>query len=76
LNHDAAHYDAKCVACHQAANPAGEKSSGAGKNPPVCPVGKKDCASCHMPKIEPLGLHFKLTDHTIRIVRPNDLVPK
>jgi hypothetical protein len=72
LNHTATHYDAKCVACHQ----AGEKSAITGKALPTCPVGKKDCASCHMPKVEPAGLHFKLTDHHIRIDRPNDAVPR
>jgi hypothetical protein len=71
LKHDATFYDTKCAACHK----TGEKSA-TGKNLPICPVGKKDCASCHMLKIEPPGLHFKLTDHHIRIVRPNEPIPR
>jgi hypothetical protein len=72
MKHTASSYDAKCMACHQ----TGEKSAATGKALPTCPVGKKDCASCHMPKIELTWLHFKLTDHHIRIDRPNDPVPK
>jgi hypothetical protein len=52
----AAHYDAKCVACH----------SGRQK---TCRVAKRDCTNCHMPKIELPGQHHQFTDHQIRIVR-------
>jgi hypothetical protein len=52
----AAHYDAKCVACH----------SGPQK---TCRVAKRDCTSCHMPKIDLPGQHHQFTDHQIRIVR-------
>jgi hypothetical protein len=77
LKHDAAYYDAKCLACHQsdakavkpAARPDDESLA------PVCRVGTKDCTSCHMPKVEPPGAHFKFTDHNIRIVRPNEAYP-
>lgn len=55
-------YDSKCQACHGGAK-AGAKS---------CPVSKNDCVSCHMPKTELPGAHFKFTDHRIRIVKPNE----
>jgi hypothetical protein len=77
LRHEAAYYDAKCLSCHQ----AGEKSKDAAakpdteKKPLVCRVETKNCASCHMPKLEPPGAHFKFTDHHIRIVRPNEAYP-
>jgi cytochrome c554/c'-like protein len=67
LNEAAAYYDAKCLSCHQ--------SRGAGGNAPGCRVGAKDCSSCHMPKIEPPGAHFKFTDHYIRIIKSNEPYP-
>lgn len=55
----AAFFDARCGACHTA-----------------CRAGNKgDCMSCHMPKIEPPGLHARFTDHRIRIVRPGEKYP-
>lgn len=69
--HDAAFYDAKCLACHQAKNISPAKDRIA----PPCPTGKAQCAACHMPKIEPPGLHFKFTDHQIRVVKPNGPYP-
>lgn len=69
LKRDVDHYDAKCMACHQSGQP---KAEGTG---PVCRVGKKDCASCHMPKMDLPGAHFKFTDHRIRIVRPGEPYP-
>jgi Zn finger protein HypA/HybF involved in hydrogenase expression len=60
-----ADYDAKCQACH-----------GGGKvEAKACPVSKNNCVSCHMPKIELPGAHFKFTDHRIRIVKPNERYP-
>ncbi|HLY15785.1 MAG TPA: multiheme c-type cytochrome [Bryobacteraceae bacterium] len=52
----AANYDAKCLACH---GPGGKS----------CPVAKKDCTNCHMPKTDLPGAHRQFTDHQIRIVR-------
>lgn len=40
-----------------------------------CPVAKERCVSCHMPKVELPGAHYKFTDHRIRIVRPGDPYP-
>ncbi len=58
-------YDAKCQACH-----------GGGKvEAKACPVSKNNCVSCHMPKIELPGAHFKFSDHRIRIVKPNEPYP-
>jgi hypothetical protein len=58
-------YDAKCLACHGGGKP--------GAKP--CPVSKDKCATCHMPKLELPGAHFKFSDHRIRIVKPNESYP-
>jgi hypothetical protein len=60
-----ADYDAKCKACH-----AGGKASAKS-----CPVAKKECVTCHMPKVELPGGHYKFSDHRIRIVRPGEAYP-
>ena len=77
LKQDAAHYDAKCLACH-----ASKQSPLASKPRPGtqaliagCRVGTKDCTSCHMPRIGPPAAHFKFTDHYIRIVKPREAYP-
>ncbi len=73
LKHDVAHYDAKCMACH---GPAIATQAAGGKSmAPGCKVATKDCASCHMPKIDLPGSHFKFTDHRIRIVKAGELYP-
>jgi hypothetical protein len=62
---DTAFYDPKCLSCHRTA--ATKRSpKHAGK---ACPVAKGSCVTCHMPKYELPGGHFKFTDHDIRIVR-------
>ncbi len=58
-------YDAKCQACHAGGKPAARH----------CPVAKENCVSCHMPKLEMPGSHYKFTDHNIRIVRANAPYP-
>ena len=58
-------YDAKCQACHQGGK-AGAKT---------CTVSKNRCATCHMPKIDLPGAHYKFSDHRIRIVKPNEPYP-
>jgi len=58
-------YDAKCLACHGGGKPGAKK----------CPVSKQDCVTCHMPKLELPGAHFKFSDHRIRIVKPNEPFP-
>jgi hypothetical protein len=53
-------YDAKCQACHSKGGKAAAK---------VCAVAKNNCVSCHMPKVELPGAHYKFTDHDIRVVK-------
>jgi len=78
-------YDAKCATCHA---PRGvEQATGqkniatAGKRPVLsstgksCPVASERCVSCHMPKVELPGAHFKFTDHRIRIARQGEAYP-
>ena len=77
---DAAYYDSKCNACHtsQASlkSPALAKSEAEdGRTAKPCPVSQKNCSTCHMPKVELPGSHFKFTDHRIRIARPGEPVP-
>jgi len=62
---NSANYDSKCMACH------GGRKVGARS----CPVAKKDCTTCHMPKLELPGAHFKFSDHRIRVVKPNQPYP-
>jgi hypothetical protein len=60
-------FDPKCLACH-----AGGRAKPGAK---ACPVSKTNCVSCHMPKLELPGAHYKFTDHRIRIVKPNEPYP-
>lgn len=77
LKRDAAHYDAKCLACHASKDSSAGNKSGQGTQTliPGCRVSTKDCTSCHMPKIGPPAAHFKFTDHYIRIARPREAYP-
>ena len=59
LTTETAHYDAKCLACHNGGKPKAQP----------CKVSKKDCTNCHMPKVEVPGSHHKFADHTIHIVK-------
>jgi hypothetical protein len=68
LVHDAASYDHVCLRCH---SPSSSNSSEKVR-PIACSVGKVDCVSCHMPKIEITGMHHAFTDHWIRITK-NDM---
>lgn len=67
----AAHYDAKCGACHSDVT---ETGGNAGAK--ICKVGTKDCATCHMPKTDLPGAHHQFTDHDIRIVAKNQPYPE
>ena len=53
-----AEYDQKCLSCHALA--IAERSH--------CPVSRKDCISCHMPR-QHLAKHLEFADHWIRVVR-------
>lgn len=72
LEREASFYDSKCFACHVSSpkEPRTEK-----RMVSACPVSTKQCVTCHMPKVEVPEMHFKFTDHWIRIVKPNDAIP-
>jgi hypothetical protein len=77
VRRDVAFYDSKCQACH---NLSTERAAITAGNPdarkaPRCPVSKKNCVECHMPKYSLPGAHFKFTDHEIRIVRRGEPYP-
>jgi Cytochrome c554 and c-prime len=74
LAHEASHYDSKCLACHP--NSAHGKTALSGKVASPCPVARKDCVTCHMPKLEIPGSHFKFSDHWIRIASANSAYPE
>jgi len=59
-------YDDKCLACHLL---AGTKATRL-RHEKACPAAAKDCASCHMPRVEFPSMHAEFTDHRIRIVKP------
>lgn len=68
--HDNAYYDKKCLACHTLKSKPAKTSELTS-----CPVAEKDCATCHMPKVDIKPAHFKFTDHYIRVVRPGEKYP-
>jgi hypothetical protein len=65
-------YDEKCLKCHLATRSAKPVSDHPGA---ACPVDTKNCASCHMPRIEVPVMHRAFVDHQIRIVRPGAPLP-
>lgn len=82
LERSPAYYDAKCLACHQStASPSGTKletkpvSTSESRDAKACKVGSRNCASCHMSRIDLPGAHFKFTDHRIRVVREGEPFP-
>jgi hypothetical protein len=77
LKQDSKYYDAKCAACHalKAKSVGVAVTQGTQDLTAGCPIGAKDCVSCHMPKIGPAAAHFKFTDHYIRIVKPREAYP-
>ena len=85
LNHEVGSYDSQCTACHAPSKgstiPTGLKRRSAVEDGTTaaaarsCPVQKDHCVSCHMPKVEVPGAHFRFTDHRIRIARPDGRYP-
>ncbi|MFL6227175.1 MAG: multiheme c-type cytochrome [Pyrinomonadaceae bacterium] len=73
LQHDTAFYDSKCLACHLS---TAKEIRTQARNAPACPVSTKQCATCHMPKVELPEMHYRFTDHWIRVVKPGDAVPR
>jgi hypothetical protein len=41
-----------------------------------CPVARRDCVTCHMPKIEIPEAHAEFSDHWIRIAKPGAPYPE
>ncbi|HEV7893268.1 MAG TPA: multiheme c-type cytochrome [Pyrinomonadaceae bacterium] len=77
---DAAFYDSKCAACHRSQESlksaqVAKSESEDGRDAKPCPVAQKNCVTCHMPKVEVPGTHFKFTDHRIRIARVGEPFP-
>lgn len=70
---DSAFYDQKCLDCHLTTRGAKLTADHPG---PACPVSSVDCASCHMPRFEDPDMHYKFTDHQIRVVRAGEPFPK
>ena len=69
-------YDRNCTTCH--ALRGTEQTTGKQNNSPPdksCPVASGQCVSCHMPRVELPGAHFKFTDHRIRIARQGEAYP-
>ncbi len=73
LETDTAAYDNACLQCH--VNSAGVKPT-ASHPGAACPTARKNCASCHMPKVYVPEMHSDFTDHRIRIARAGEAFPE
>jgi len=60
-----AKYDYRCLACHVTTGVSPTKDHPG----QACPTASRDCASCHMPRVEFADSHHAFTDHEIRVVR-------
>jgi hypothetical protein len=69
---DAGTYDGKCLACHAASAAMKVTHERPGK---ACPVARKGCATCHMPRVKVPSMHAPFVDHRIRIARANAKYP-
>lgn len=65
-------YDAACLACHTSKDHPVKDVAHTGN---ACPVSNIKCVSCHMPKTELPEMHYRFTDHNIRIARANEAFP-
>jgi Cytochrome c554 and c-prime len=72
LQTDSSAYDRVCFSCHVS---TGEKKT-ANRSGEPCPANTKNCLSCHMEKVYVPEMHYKFTDHRIRIVHPNEAFPE
>ena len=72
LVRDAAAYDGRCLSCHSTST--GVKTTAA-TSPKTCPVSNQNCVTCHMPKYEVPDMHYKYTDHRIRVVKGGESFP-
>jgi Cytochrome c554 and c-prime len=75
FNPQTVNFDNKCLACHAGGAASHTKPASLKPGAKACPVAKDKCVSCHMPKLELPGAHYKFTDHRIRIVKPNEPYP-
>ena len=73
LQTDSASYDHACLRCHTTTLGVALTAEHPGK---ACPVAKKNCASCHMPKVYVKEMHDNFTDHRIRIVHSGEAFPE
>jgi hypothetical protein len=73
LQRSSSYYDQRCLSCHQ--NALGVKATADHPGMP-CPVARKDCVTCHMPKARVEDIPVDFTDHQIRIVRADEAIPK
>jgi len=65
LVEDPGFYDQRCQNCHTTKN----SGSTADHMAAACPVSEKDCVTCHMPKYDIPGMHYRFTDHWIRVAK-------
>ncbi|MGH6681901.1 MAG: hypothetical protein ACREDL_23880 [Bradyrhizobium sp.] len=70
---ETAAYDRQCKACHSASAAVGFRG---GKVARTCPVGKHNCAGCHMPRVSVPDTPIIYADHRIRIVRADSSFPE
>ncbi len=72
IRRDPSAYDEVCLRCHVAkgAKLTAEHMGGS------CSIGSKGCVSCHMPKVYVPDMHYKFTDHRIRIAHEGDAYPE
>jgi hypothetical protein len=70
---DLAAYDSKCMACHfsSESNQSRDRTVVV-----ICPVGKHDCAGCHMPRIALPDTPIIYADHRIRIAKADAPFPE
>jgi hypothetical protein len=73
LVRETAAYDGKCLACHAKGSGAPARADQPGKS---CPVGQRDCAGCHMPKVPVPNSPILYTDHRIRIAKAGAPYPE
>ena len=69
---ETASYDHACLACHQQKGAPQQVANHPGA---ACPIAASKCTSCHMPRYELPEMHYKFTDHMIRIARTNAPFP-
>jgi hypothetical protein len=72
LQTESASYDKACLTCHIT---VGEKKTASRADAP-CTVSSKNCVACHMPRVYVPDMHYKFTDHRIRIVHADEVYPE